>query len=318
MNMDEVHRKVLQTSQMLEDLCHCTHSIPIHPVALQTAEPWLNFRSCPTHPPEPMVLGPALFALLLAISSCAEPARGGLRSRVKHNETLTGVCVPKEELTETDESDPILEVSTRYEQDGWCVFGGLGNWASECAIARRIRNVNNFALVFEPMYAQILNSSWSTPFTLRLFDGRTLVIRDHFYPLDDLYCYVNNWYDLPRAEVVQNFTFLEEVSNQWCKHLETLVPNYFRLSWDDLKNESLVDEAFLENLEKDGATSGEVPEWVVNGMYLHAAAKCVLRGNNQGALCDIANCAERACWGHADRKTLQYTVRGECKKVAFK
>ena len=79
-------------------------------------------------------------------------------------------------------------------------------------------------------YSQILNSSTSTPFTFRLFDGRTLVVRDHVVPCDDLYCYVNNWYDLPRAEVVKNFTFFEEVSDKWCKHLEEIVPNIFGIS----------------------------------------------------------------------------------------
>ncbi|CAK9033250.1 unnamed protein product [Durusdinium trenchii] len=234
-----------------------------------------------------------------------------------HNETMKGICVPRSNLTMKDLADPIMDVSARYDQDGWCVFGSEASWARDCAVARRTRNVNNFALAFEPFYSPILNSSTSTPFTFRLFDGRTLVVRDHVVPCDDLYCFVNNWYDLPRAEVVKNFTFLEEVSDKWCKHLEKIVPNFFGISFNDLMNESLVDESFLLNLEKDGATSGDVPEWVVNGMYLHAAAKCLLRGGNKGALCDIANCAERACFGE-DRSTLLYTTRGECTKVAFK
>lgn len=49
---------------------------------------------------------------------------------------------------------------------------------------------------------------------LRLPDGRKFSIRDHFYPLDDVYCYVNGWYDLPRAKVAQNWTYLEEAARQ--------------------------------------------------------------------------------------------------------
>ena len=42
-------------------------------------------------------------------------------------------------------SEPILQLSALYDQDGWCLFGYLGTWASECAISRRKHNVTKFA-----------------------------------------------------------------------------------------------------------------------------------------------------------------------------
>ena len=39
-------------------------------------------------------------------------------------------------------------------------------------------------------------------------NGREITIRDHQYPLDDLYCLANGWYDLPRSPAVNNFTYL--------------------------------------------------------------------------------------------------------------
>ena len=120
---------------------------------------------------------------------------------------------------------------------------------------------------------------WATPFALRLPDNRTLIIRDHLYPLDDLYCYVNGWYSLPRHEVVNNFSYLEEVSNRWCDHLAEIVPGYYNITLTEFIKESKADEAFLENLMKNGADTGYVPQSVIDGMYLHAATKCVMRGH---------------------------------------
>eukprot|EP00913_Durusdinium_trenchii_P010059 g9439.t1 len=52
---------------------------------------------------------------------------------------MKGIC---------DLADPIMDVSARYDQDGWCVFGSEASWARDCAVARRTRNVNNFALAY--------------------------------------------------------------------------------------------------------------------------------------------------------------------------
>ncbi len=129
---------------------------------------------------------------------------------------------------------------------------------------------------FQALYATYV--PLETPFALRLPDNRTFIIRDRTYPLDDLYCYVNGWYSLPRHEVVNNFSYLEEVSNRWCDHLAAIVPGYYNISLTEFFKESKADEAFLENLMKNGADTGYVPQSVIDGMYLHAATKCVMRG----------------------------------------
>eukprot|EP00438_Fugacium_kawagutii_P004618 Skav229009 [mRNA] locus=scaffold127:404915:422372:- [translate_table: standard] len=159
----------------------------------------------------------------------------------------------------SDMSQPALEVSAKYNVDGWCAFGFLGSWASTCAVSRRTRNARIFAKQYEGIYATYLNVSRATPVALHLPDNRTLVIRDHEYPLDDLYCYVNGWYSLPRrAEVVSNFSYLEELSESSCDHLAKIVPAYYNLSMADMGVETLSDQAILDGLMNSGATQGYV------------------------------------------------------------
>ena len=132
----------------------------------------------------------------------------------------------------------------------------------------------------ETGYMTYVSEPQATPYTLKLFDDRSLTIRDHFYPLDDLYCFVNGWYSLDRAATVQNFAYLEEVSEESCKHLAKIVPGYQNITLNDFDKESRSDEALLEALAREGG--GFVSEEVVNGMRLHAATKCLLRGRTSG------------------------------------
>jgi len=271
----------------------------------------------------------AIFTVSLAEETEEAPACDLLQTGVHFSKTrvvnggdwnqsemiAAGICVPA--LPEQAILEPILKISALYDKDGWCVLGYIGFWVSGCAVARRNRDVTKFATMYQREYASYLNGDQATPFALQLPNHRTLVIRDHNYPLDDLYCYVNGWYSLPRHEVVNNFTYLEEVSNRWCDHLAEIVPGYYNISIADLANESEHDEAFLENLMKNGTDTGYVPQSVVDGMYLHAASKCVMRGHNRGAVCDIATCAQRGCFSTSASSIhqLHYTVRGECESV---
>ena len=141
---------------------------------------------------------------------------------------------------------------------------------------------------FENDYATWLNVTWATPFAFRFPDNRTLIIRDHVYPLDDVYCFLNGWYKYTtegRTELLNNWTYLEEVSDAWCHHLEKTMPGYYNISMVDLLKESKDDENFLEALMKNGSDSGYVPQSVVDGMYLHAASKCVMRGQGCSSNC---------------------------------
>ena len=131
---------------------------------------------------------------------------------------------------------------------------------------------------FEDEYRKFVNGPLATPFALRFPDNRTLIIRDHSYPLDDAYCFVNGWYDLPRAELVNNFSYLEEVSDRYCDHLAKTFPGYWNTTMADLFKESDSDAAFLRDIQQNGADVGYATPSFVHGMYLHAAAKCVMRG----------------------------------------
>lgn len=224
-----------------------------------------------------------------------------------------GICQSESSIAQ-DVYEPVVNVTKRLGEDGWCIFGGLGAWASNCAIARRTRDPMLFPKTFEAEYKEFMTGPQATPFAIRFPDNRTLIIRDHSYPLDDTYCFVNGWYDLPRAELVSNFSYLEEVSDRYCDHLSKTVPGYWNISMADLFKESKADEAFLYDIQKNGADVGYATPSFVDGMILHAAAKCVLRGGHRGAVCDIANCAARACF-HASPGELLYTARGECEKL---
>lgn len=41
-------------------------------------------------------------------------------------------------------SSPIAKLSEAYHEDGWCVFGALGSFISECAVSRHTHNISNF------------------------------------------------------------------------------------------------------------------------------------------------------------------------------
>ena len=59
---------------------------------------------------------------------------------------------------------PVINVSERLGEDGWCTFGGIGTWASNCAIARHMRD----SMIF--VKTLLSWSSWSSSqFTLSIF-----------------------------------------------------------------------------------------------------------------------------------------------------
>lgn len=132
---------------------------------------------------------------------------------------------------------------------------------------------------FEGFYAEILNVKNATPFTFKLPDETTLTVRDHVYPLDDLYCYANGWYNppIPRESLVNNFTLLEEVSGRSCEELSKTVPGFESLAWKSMEQESEVDRVQLEDMMKTG-DSAAVSDKLVKNMLVHSAVKCLLRG----------------------------------------
>ena len=126
---------------------------------------------------------------------------------------------------------------------------------------------------------------------------------------------MNGWYSFPdRSEVVRNYTYLEEISDGWCNHLNT-VPGYDKLSFEDVHAEYVKLDEFLRNLVNNGKGEGYVPKSVLDGLHLVAAGHCALRGRQGGALCNIADCAAQFCFATPQSTELLYTVRGECQNI---
>ncbi|CAJ1394417.1 unnamed protein product [Effrenium voratum] len=221
----------------------------------------------------------------------------------------TGVCVPPPNMAAEAYTLPIERVVEAFwPQDGFCVFGGAGAWARECANSRIRKDISNFVQEFG-FVSEFFTAPSATPFTFRLPDGRAVTTRDHVYPLDDVYCLVNGWYDLDAEQLLHNFSFLEEASDRACAELEQLLPSFHSISMLDLTVESFADEKALQELMANDSNSAEVTEAIVHGMRVHAAAKCLLRGparqpgavqqskdksGGKGALCDVSNCASRS------------------------
>mmetsp|Transcript_42300 Transcript_42300/g.78760 ORF Transcript_42300/g.78760 Transcript_42300/m.78760 type:complete len:183 (+) Transcript_42300:67-615(+) len=173
--------------------------------------------------------------------------------------------------------------------------------------------MTTFVALFAESYVDILAGPDTAAKTLQLPGGQTLTIRDHSYPLDDLFCYANGWYELDRHQVLHNLTYLEEVSEASCRWLESKIPNFHEISVKDLMAEEHVDSQVLSAAMGSNESVVEMGKDVMYGMLVHAAAKCLF-GKSKGAVCDIANCASRACL--LPGGTLGYTARGECEDVS--
>ncbi|CAJ1337870.1 unnamed protein product [Effrenium voratum] len=173
---------------------------------------------------------------------------------------------------------PIEEVASLRGEDGWCYFGSTGLWARNCGLSRRSKNMMVFVLTYEVGYIPVLAGPWATEKALFFEDGRRMTLRDHDMPLDDAYCFVNGWYNLPRAQVVKNFTFLEEVSEAACKDLEKKVPNYHSITLSDIYAEADQSQAILVELMASSSPVVYANQTLLDNMYFHAATKCALGG----------------------------------------
>ncbi|CAJ1405553.1 unnamed protein product [Effrenium voratum] len=167
---------------------------------------------------------------------------------------------------------PIQQVLQEHpEEDGWCYFGSGGAFLQEGAAARQKGTCRRFLELTKEVYNQTLNLPIDVPKTLLFADGSRVTIRDHAYPLDDVYCYVNGWYDLPRQKLISDFDYVVHISEEFCKGL---LPSYPNLTFANYLEETQVDSvALLEDVWHKGPTV-YVNQSVVEGMRQHAAAKC--------------------------------------------
>ena len=156
----------------------------------------------------------------------------------------------------------------------------------------------------EPAYQTHLLEANATSKILVLPDGSTLTIRDHSYPQDDLYCFINGWYQLDRVRTANDYADVEEVSQTSCNALQARAPNYDNVSMDTMNAAAggVAVEQLLELLS-DSDSEGEVQQSTLDGLRVLAAGKCLM--SNMGPVCDITNCARRGC---LDGTQVNFTV----------
>ena len=215
-----------------------------------------------------------------------------------------------ETLTEQQQARPVEDVVAESGEDGFCALGSLGEDVRLCAASREERNVSGFVEYFKGMFKSVLDTPQPTPFTFILPNGGRLVTRDHSYPYDDVFCLVNEFYQIPRHLLVSNFSFLEEVSEKSCKDVETVVPNYHNLSINDLNDGTRSNNKMLAQMEHSKSGIAYLDQSVIQAAYKQLAVNCLMRGGGRGAVCNVANCAARGCM--RPDGVMLYSSRGEC------
>eukprot|EP00435_Cladocopium_sp_Y103_P026341 s1405_g6.t1 len=165
-----------------------------------------------------------------------------------------GVCL--QSMTWETYRKPIRQVVQEHpDYDGWCTYGLMGSIFSSCAVARRLRSLEG------------LRSSGADP-------------------LEDLYCSVNGWYDLPVDQAAGNYSFVEVASQKYCDSLGQVLQGAENFSFADVAKISAEHEDSL-------AESKELPMSKKLSLQLLGAVKCLLSGNGSATICDIARCAKR-------------------------
>ncbi|CAL1152045.1 unnamed protein product [Cladocopium goreaui] len=164
-----------------------------------------------------------------------------------------GVCL--QSMTWETYRKPIRQVVQEHpENDGWCTYGLMGHIFSSCAVARRLQSLEG------------LQSS---------------------APLEDSYCSVNGWYDLPVDQAASNYSFVELASQKYCDSLGQVLAGAENVSFADVAKMSAEHEDSL-------AESKELPLPQKLSLQLLGAVKCLLSGHGKSAtICDIARCAKR-------------------------
>ncbi|CAK9080328.1 Histone-lysine N-methyltransferase EHMT1 [Durusdinium trenchii] len=222
---------------------------------------------------------------------------------------LGGVCMadlPKEYLRQ-----PILDVLRKHpEEDGWCVFGAVDPCISACAACHKLRDVRPYFEVYKQESAVPIKKN-ATPKTLRFPNGSLLTIRDYVDPIVDIYCHLNGYYDMPRQKLVNDYDYVEKISEAQCASVEWQTSD---LSMQRLHDKYYHEADILAGLMAETGIS-DVNQSLVDSLQAHFVVKCLL-GRGKGALCDIPECAWRGCVSHAGSEVIvKYTSLGECPEL---
>eukprot|EP00406_Dinophysis_acuminata_P057172 CAMPEP_0179277698 /NCGR_PEP_ID=MMETSP0797-20121207/35228_1 /TAXON_ID=47934 /ORGANISM="Dinophysis acuminata, Strain DAEP01" /LENGTH=319 /DNA_ID=CAMNT_0020986295 /DNA_START=23 /DNA_END=979 /DNA_ORIENTATION=+ len=209
--------------------------------------------------------------------------------------------IQMEECKENHDYDrhrPLIKVAEDHTGlDGWCYWGYFGPWTYECAVAQKrqdfdyyMRRISNGGEVLQrggaPVWLGFKDHKTGTPVSIQT--------RDHDHPLDDALCYVNGFFDIPLS-AVQNYDRLMQMSDDYCKYLRKVVPNYDWISMDDFWYEEFFDDDRLNRIVNNKGLDaiGVNLDDLAKSMLMHEAVKCLMGG----AHCDMAYCAGRGCMG---------------------
>jgi len=223
-----------------------------------------------------------------------------------------GIC--KTHMSFEDIRTPILQLMAQSpDQDGWCLYGIMGDWASTCALARQTQNMQ----LYTDEMQQFNLASFRKQRRLVL-GSISLALRDYTKPQVDIYCFANGLYNFSQTEVLSSFEQLQTASEQTCKSLEMEMPNYHSLSMFDFFKASAAEELALSSL--NGFLASSEPQYVtldgelLQSMRVQAAVKCLLSSGPGGpALCDLAYCARRGCVN--EQNEVRYTALSECPDI---
>lgn len=232
---------------------------------------------------------------------------------------LGGVCLA--ELPEEYQTQPVSDVLQKQEwkeKDGWCVFGAFDPWISGCAACRKLRDMHPYFEVYQKETANPIFKN-ATPKTLRFPDGSLLTLRDYDTPFMDVYCYMKGFYDMDRKKLVDDFEYVEKISEAQCASAEWQNSD---LSLRGLHDLYLQETEILALLMAEKGTS-DVNQSLVDTIDQHFVVKCLL-GRGQGAFCDAPGCAWRGCvtrvsrfdgMKHTTEAIVNYTWLNECPKL---
>lgn len=194
---------------------------------------------------------------------------------------------------------------TNGDIDGYCYFGAEATWLRACASARANMDYLSYARSKSKKYEIATpridtNGFAINPLVVKYGEG-TRALRTYLisYPLEDVYCEVNGFMDLP-VKNLHNHTMWTELAKEECNKLFMEYPEY---TFDSMAGELELLELNAKQLQDSAKGMGGGPP--LKDMKRHAIAKCLLGGLE----CDMANCASNFCrrddWdmiGHGDKQ----------------
>ncbi|CAL1172038.1 unnamed protein product [Cladocopium goreaui] len=187
-----------------------------------------------------------------------------------------------------------------------------------CAVCCKLRDMQPYFEVYQQETAVPIFKN-ATPKTLRFPNGSLLTLRDYVYPMVGIYCYLNGYYDMDRKKLVNDYEYVEKISEAQCASVEWQNSD---LSMQGMFVQYLHEsEIFALPMAEKGIS--DVNQSLVDSLEAHFVVKCLL-GRSHEAICDIPECAWRGCVTHVSRidgtkdateTIVKYTSLNECPEL---